>query len=427
MYFSEEFLHYIWRFRRYEPAALVCDGEPVQVLAPGSYHQDSGPDFSLAQIRIGKTLWVGDVEIHIKTSDWLLHGHQHDEAYNNVILHVVYEHDQKITRPDGSPLPVLSLHNHVSLGLVDTYNRLQLSQGYFPCAATIGQANKTVVKAMLTRQLIARLEKKSAEVLQTLALLKGDWEETFYRFLARNFGFKVNAQPFELLARLLPYRILARCRGNRFQMEALLFGVAGMLDHLRTEDLYPVKLQREFTYLQKKYRLKKVPISMWKFMRMRPQNFPSLRIAQFAALLNRPEPFFAGILALRQPEDISSLFGRCNMHTFWTEHYHFGKRARQVGSGLGKDSVHNLLVNTVSLFLFVYGRYTGNEMYVQLALNLLEAIPPEDNTIIRNYCRAGLDIDNAFFSQAVLELKKNWCDGKKCVHCSIGINLLKNV
>jgi hypothetical protein len=425
MNFPEEFLHFIWQFRLYGAQKLrTTTGELIEVLQQGTLNKNAGPDFNKAKLIIGDTTWVGNVEIHIKSSDWLLHNHQIDSAYENVILHVVYEDDEPIFRKDGTILPVLILKGLFPLHLLDNYEQLITSTNNFPCEKQIHTVDEFLINGFLARVLVERLEQKSTEVYAKLATLKGDWDETFYHFMARNFGFKVNAIPMEMLAQSLPQQLFAKHKDNPLQIEALIFGQAGFLSQ-NFEDEYPNQLKREYQFLQKKYSLKPIDISLWKFMRMRPQNFPTLRLAQFAALIVNSNHLFSKILVMRDYRNSQVLFENLPVHPFWETHYHFNKQADKVSLQLGKSSIQNILINTLSLFLFAYGKALDQENFVTRSFYLLENIPAENNAIIKQYEDAGVLVKNAFNSQAILQLKKKYCNEKKCLTCGIGIKLLK--
>lgn len=425
MNFSEEFLHFIWQFRLYGAQKLYTTArETIEVLQQGALNKNAGPDFTKAKLIIADTTWVGNVEIHIKSSDWLLHNHQIDSAYENVILHVVYEDDEPIYRQDGTELPVLVLKGLFPPYLLDNYEQLITSANNFPCEKQIHLVDEFLIDGFLSRVLVERLELKSKEVYNKLNDLKGDWDETFYHFMARNFGFKVNAIPMEMLAQSLPQQLFAKHKDNPLQIEALIFGQAGFLNQSFEEE-YPNQLKREYQFLQKKYNLNPIDISLWKFMRMRPQNFPTLRLAQFAALIINSNHLFSKILVMRDYRNSHVLFENLPVNPFWKTHYHFNKKAEKVSLQMGKSSIQNILINTLSLFLFAYGKALNQENFVTRSFYLLENVPSENNAIVKQYEDAGVVVKNAFYSQAILQLKKKYCNEKKCLSCGIGIKLLK--
>lgn len=426
MVFAEDLLHYIWKFRLYNQQNLCsADGSPIQVISPGMHQHHAGPDFQNAKIKIGQTLWAGNVEIHIRASDWMRHEHSNDAAYNNVILHVVYKNDLEILNQQGFTMPVLVLENRIEDSLLLRYqNLLYAEQVSFPCEKIINRVDEFTIKNWLDRMLIERLEEKSAHVLQRVALLKGNWEEAFYQTLAANFGFKVNSLPFELLAKALPLQILAKYTHNLLQTEALIFGQAGFLNDTY-KDLYILSLQKEYQFLQQKYGLKPVEKHLWKFLRLRPLNFPTIRLAQFAALMNRSNRFLAEILKAKDAATINTVFTGINPSEYWLNHYQFGKEAKLSSKKLGQASVDNILINTVAVFLFAFAKENRSEKHHDSALQLLEKLPCENNFIISNFIEAGVKLETAGNSQAIIELKHNYCDRKRCLTCGIGNKLLK--
>ncbi|SOD11421.1 DUF2851 family protein [Pedobacter xixiisoli] len=427
MRFPEEFLHFVWQFRLYDALQLqTVDGKALKILNCGFPNKHAGPDFSNAKIVIDDTTWAGQVEVHLKSSDWNVHQHQHDYAYENVVLHVVWDYDIDITRADGTIVPTLSLKNKIPQHLFENYQDLIASTYTFPCEQQIGQVDDFVVNGFLSRVLVERLEHKSKEVFERLAQLNGNWDETFYHFMARNFGFKVNALPMQLLAQSLPQTLFAKHKDQPLQIEALIFGQAGFLNQSFERD-YSNKLKSEYDFLRKKYVLLPIDISLWKFLRMRPQNFPTLRLAQFAALIVKSSHLFSKVLEVKNVKELHLLFEELDVNEFWLHHYHFNKEAEKVSVQLGKSSIDNLLINTVSLFLFAYGKYTSQANYQTRALYLLESIAAEKNAIVSQYLEAGVIVENACQTQALLQLRKGYCNDKKCLNCGIGLKILKKV
>ncbi|MFA4869735.1 MAG: DUF2851 family protein [Pedobacter sp.] len=425
MDFNEDFLHFIWKYRLFNSKKLVCsDGEELQVLHPGFLNTHAGPDFSDAKLIIDQTVWVGHVEIHLKSSDWLLHGHQNDAFYDAVILHVVYEHDSPIYRTDGSLVPVLVLEGLFLNRILDNYKALIANANYFPCERHIGSLDQIHIYSFLSRIVVERFEQKAEEVFEKLNSNRGDWEQVFYCFLARNFGFKVNAVPFELLAIVMPLHILSKHKNNALQIEALLFGQAGFLEQEFFES-YPLQLQREYLFLKKKYRLVPMNAAVWKFLRMRPQNFPTVRIAQFAALIVKSSQLFSKMLRMERLSDLHAIFNDLPVNDYWLTHYHFNKTTNRVVVQPGKGSIDNIIINTVCLFLFCYGKYTDQSGLSDRASDFLERIPSECNVIVNQYNSAGFDVPNALTSQALLQLNKYYCNEKKCLNCTLGLKILK--
>jgi hypothetical protein len=426
MFFTEDFLHYVWKFRLFDRKDLLTDdGETLEILSVGMHNTDSGPDFHNARIRIGGTEWAGNVEVHLSASDWQKHGHTTDNAYENVILHVVYRNDEPLMLSSGRKVPTLQLKDRVPDELFDRYRQMVFgNQRIIPCEGSIAGIDGLIMHNWLTRVLVERLEKRSTAVTDALALNRGDWEETFYQFLAANFGFKTNALPFELLAKSLPQIILAKHKNNAMQIEALIFGQAGFLNGELKDD-YPVKLQKEYDFLRKKYKLKPIETHLWKFMRLRPPNFPTIRLAQFAALIVQSNHLLSKILEIKEVSSLRALFADIKVNEYWNNHYKFDIESKPLAKNLGSSSIDILLINTLALFLFSYGKQHQQQYFISRSLKLLENLPAEQNNITEDFIILGLKINNAFESQALLELKNNYCNYKKCLQCGVGNKILK--
>ena len=421
---TEEFLHYIWKYKRFNPTQLETQyGESIQVLKPGDHNSDSGPDFFNAKLKIGKTLWAGNVEIHIRSSDWNRHNHQSDPAYDNVILHVVHENDVKIVRKNGEEIQTLELRGRFDDNSFKKYLQFKGSKSWIPCATQVKSVESFRLNAWLDRLLVERLERKAIAISTELEKNKNNWEETFYQQLARSFGFKVNSEPLELLAKSMPVSIVARHKNSLFQLEALLYGQAGMLEK-QFADTYPQYLQNEYIFLQKKYTLKSIDSHLWKFLRLRPSNFPTIRISQFAALIHNSAHLFSQILEVKSPEDIRKLLN-VGASEYWLTHYSFDKKSPRKSKVLGIEGVNSTIINTIVPFLFIYGKSNAEEKYVEASLNLLEKIEAEQNSIIANWKRAGIRATTAYQSQALLQLKNEYCSAKRCLECSLGAKLLQ--
>jgi len=426
MLFTEDFLHYVWKFRLFDRINLrTTEGEELEIYSAGLHNTHAGADFQNARIRVGETTWAGNAELHLSSADWQRHGHTGDNAYDNVILHVVYNDDAPVTLPNGRRLPTLVLKDRISADLYNRYHGLVFgNQRIIPCEGSIARIDPLTMQNWLTRILVERLEKRAETVTAALEKNRGDWEETFYQYLAANFGFKTNALPFELLAKSLPQNILAKHKNNPLQIEALIFGQAGFLNEEPADD-YPRSLKKEYDYLRKKLSLTPVETHLWKFLRMRPQNFPTIRLAQFAALIVQSSHLFSRILEVKEVKDLRKLFAEIEIHPYWQTHFRFDKESPASVKHLGQASVNTLLLNTVALFLFSYGKHMQQQYYISRALKLLENIPAENNHITTDFTNLGVNILTAFESQALLELKNNYCDYKKCLQCGVGIKILK--
>lgn len=423
---NEDLINFVWRFRLFNQKALFTSrNEPVEIISPGFYNSHAGPDFTNVKVRIGSTTWAGSAEIHIRASDWERHGHSTDKAYNNVILHVVYENDMQVFRADGTEPSVFIIKPYIPEDIQDRYRQLIQNMNWIPCEKQLSHVDHIYVQDCLQRMLIERMEEKSGQVTELLNHHQGDWAETFYMLLCRTFGFKLNALPFELLARSLPLRILNKHRQSLFQLEALLFGQAGFLEEPATDD-YSRSLQEEYRYLRHKYNLQPIESYLWKHLRLRPQNFPSVRLAQFASLVHRSVHLFSRILETEEAGALRKLFDGIRMSSYWQSHNKPGKESAKIAAGLGRESVNNILINTVSVALYSYGKYTDDVHFFSRAISLLESIPAETNRIVLRYREIGVKSLGADSSQALLQLKKKYCDQKKCVNCAVGARIINS-
>jgi len=419
----EEFLQYIWGNRLFKTDGLLTHhGEQLEILDTGKHNTNSGPDFFNARVKIGDTTWAGNIEIHQKTSDWQKHKHQADKAYDNVILHVSEEMDARTFRTNGEEIPVLLLQ--YPKHLAQNYQQLLEANTWIPCEKIFHKIDPIVLQLGFNRLMIERLESKTGEIESRLQQNNNDWNETFYQMLARMFGFKINAIPFELLAQSLPSGILAKHSNSLFQLEALLFGNAGLLNSELLGDDYFLQLREEYSFLYKKYKLKGIESHLWKFMRLRPVNFPTIRISQLAALLYGTKALFSKIIETDNVESLISLF-KVRASKYWNNHYKFNKASTKNSSKeLGESSARILIINVVIPFLFVYGEKQNKEELKNRALDFLEKIPAENNTILRRWEELGIHARSAFESQALLQLKKHYCETKKCLNCHIGVKLV---
>jgi hypothetical protein len=420
---SERLLHEIWRCSLYNPGRLCTTaGEPVRVLFPGIAHQHAGPDFEEGKIKVGDTTLVGNIELHLRSSDWHRHGHQHDRKYSNIILHVVLYDD--LPFDPSSHIPVLELAPHIPQHIISGYNELQLQLTPVACMAQLHKVKPIIKNAWLSRMLAERWETRLGEWQGMLQQSAGDWRQLLYWLLAANFGFKINADPFLLLAQSLPQNILARHRKNLFQMEALLFGQAGMLQGRFTES-YPFQLQHEYEHLRRKYRLEPIPGHLWKFLRMRPANFPTVRIAQFAALLHRSIHLFDKIVSSTSVLELGNLL-EVKAGDYWDYHVRFDEAQKSYQpKQLGKDSIDNIITNTIAPLRFMYAQHCSLDADTETAVQLLEQLPPEHNKIIREWHAVGWAPVNAAQSQALLQLFRNYCTPRNCLSCSIGHKLIQ--
>jgi len=420
---TEEFLHYIWQYRLYNPNLVLQTGEPLEVIHPGMHNSDSGPDFFNARIRIGETIWAGNIEIHILSSDWIRHNHQQDMSYDNVILHAVWRDDSPVFRSDGTTIPTLELDGLYYENSWKNYLRFMASQRWIPCDTMISRVDPFVKDAWLERILVERLERKALQVELILSITQNDWAQTFYRLLARNMGFKLNNQAFEMLAQSLPFHFLAKHADDLFQIEAMVFGQAGLLENSFTDE-YPIRLKKEYEFLKKKFNLTPGDAHLWRFMRLHPGNFPTLRLAQFSSIIHHSSSIIGELFISNDIGTYRKLFG-AEASEYWNIHYTFGKVSEPKRKTLGMSSIDLLIINLVAPMLVAYGRWKNDIAMIEKAVDLLMQLKPENNTISRKWAEIGISAGNAATSQSLIELKTQYCNNKKCLSCSLGNALLK--
>lgn len=420
---NESFLYFIWQNRLFnETDCRALTGESIEIINTGIRNSASGPDFFDARIRINGILWAGNVEIHVKASDWLQHGHHHDSAYRNVILHVVYEYDCNITATGDQTIPVFQID--FSKELLKRYHHLVKNPDPIHCSGDIAGKEPFRIMAFLHSKALERLAKKAADIESVLKRNKNDWEETFYQCLARNFGFHINAMPFEMLARSTPLKAVAKHSNSLRQTEALFFGQAGLLDEPYGEDAYYNALKDEYAMLAKKFRLQPMDAVAWKFSPVRPGNTPAIRIAQFAAVISRSFPLFMQTIGSRQAADTEALF-RTEPSEYWKTHFNFKTASAPLSKKMGRSSYNLIVINTISPFLYLYGQLKEEEQYVQKAVDLLEAIPPEQNSMITLWKKEGIHPESALETQALIQLYRNYCLKRRCIECTIGTLIVK--
>ncbi|MFV0391515.1 MAG: DUF2851 family protein [Paludibacteraceae bacterium] len=416
---KESILHFVWQFKLFSMRELkTTDGHGVDVIDVGRPNIDSGPDFFNAKLKIDGTIWAGNIEIHNQSSDWKKHKHHEDKAYDNVILHVVNKADKEIRRTNGALIPQMELT--VPEYIVRNYDELFSVKKWIQCEEKINTFPPVLMSGWKNALLVERLERKSIEIKNRLEQSNNHWEEAFYISLARSFGFGTNSLPFELLAKSLPLNILGKHKDNLFQLEALLYGQAGLLESVGEND-HPADLQREYRFLQTKYKLNPLDGSLWKLLRLRPDNFPHIRIAQFASLINRSSKLFSKIIECEDVKDLRKLF-ECEVSDYWRNHYVFGKESAHSKKRLGKHSIDILIINTIIPFLFTYKKEKGEN--AAEVLRLPEKIPAEKNAVVQKWQQLGVSSENAFDSQALIQLKKNYCDLKRCLSCRVGHRVL---
>ena len=416
---NERLLQYIWQFQCYNQSSLTTEeDEELQIIHPGTFNTNQGPDFLNAKIKIGTTTWAGSIELHINSSDWKNHKHSGDKNYNNVVLHVVWQHDVDLQLA----FPTLVLQDKVSKLLLKKYEELMKAPGFIPCQKNIHAINEITWASWKERLLVERLMTKTQQVFAHLKQNNNHWEECFWWMIAKNFGLKVNTEAFLAIAQSIPVTVLAKNKNQVHQLEALLFGQAGLLDTVFEED-YPKMLQKEYYFLKKKYGLKAIRSPLI-FMRMRPSNFPTIRLAQLAMLIHEREHLFSKIktsTSLRLIKDLLNV----TANDYWHYHYVFDETAAFKKKNLGRQMTDNILINTIIPIIFAYGKHQDEETYKHKALKWLEEIKTEKNTITKGFESLGINNKNAFDSQALLQLKNEYCDKKRCLECTVGNKLIK--
>ena len=422
---EEAFLHFIWKFQQFNHQKLqIDDGQTLIVFEQGFKNKDAGPDFKNAKIKIGEIIWNGNIEIHVRASDWKRHGHQQDLAYDNVILHVVWKNDDIIYRKDGSRVPTLELNGLIDDDILFRYNELLVPEEEILCHRYLPQIQEITIYNMLDGALARRLEAKSQRIFRDFGLTNQDWEEIAWRSLARNFGFKTNAEPFGELAKSISIKVLKKEAHDHSTVEAILFGMAGFLEDDPADDFHE-NLKNEFEFKSKKYSLKNhLHRHQWKFLRLRPANFPTVRIAQLANLVSSQPNLFSLFVDHQAPKDLIKKL-EAEQSAYWREHYDFGKKAKSTIGKLGKGSLENILINTVAPLLFAYGIHRDDNDMKEKALELLGSLKAENNSIINKWKAAGIKVSTAFDSQALIEQFNEYCLKKKCLDCPVGADIIR--
>ena len=428
----EQLLHYIWKHHILPLHELrTTDGLPVEVIDPGLHNKHAGPDFFNSKLRIGGTMWVGNVEIHERSTDWFLHSHDQDPAYNNVVLHVASVVDTDVVTADGSRPPQMELH--VPPYIMQNYRRLLAADRYPPCRETVMQLPQLTIHSWMSALGAERLADKCKAIEQRVKAAGGSWEQAFFATIARSFGFGVNSEAFEQWAARLPLMQVAHHRDDPFQVEALFIGSAGLLDTeamndrqrtAATADHYFLKLKREWNYLAHKFSLTEMPRQTWRFMRLRPQNFPYIRLSQLAQLYCSRHAELSRIATCTTLNALREAL-KTEVGDYWRTHYTFGNESRENAKHLSAASIDILIVNAVVPMLHAYGRHRQDEMLIARAAEMLESMPPEDNTHIRLWQECGIKADNAADTQALIQLHTHYCERKDCLRCRFGYHCIK--
>ena len=422
---DESLLHYFWRNKVFATVPLrTTDGRDLQILRTGTPHQDAGPDFKQAVVKVGELTWAGDVEIHIRSSDWLRHGHQHDEKYGSIVLHVVYEDDVGLELP----CPTLELKPYIPAKKITEYEKLSRSPELLPCRSFIPMMTPLQFTELLSRLAAERCERRRQEFFDTLHRCHDSWHEAVFRRFVVSFGFRTNADAFELLAQSLSYKYVLKHKDSRLQVYALVFGQAGMLEAERARELendtYYRMLQDEYRYLRYKYGLTSIPVKTWNLLRLRPQNFPCMRLAQLSECLYRIPDLIEHLLHCQNVKSLEHI-SEFSPNEYWETHRHFGKSGSHHSCQIGEQTVNLLVINTVVPVRLAHATFHGDDRMKEKAFSLLEQVGFENNVITRQYVDAGFPNGSALYSQAILELHKNYCVPKQCLRCDIGCMIMR--
>ena len=420
---KEDFLHHVWKFLKFNTSSLeTTDGQSLSVVQVGQHNLNSGSDFFNGQVRIDDQLWAGNIEIHIKSSDWYAHHHEEDEAYDNVVLHVVWEHDVAVFTKDGNALPTLVLKGRVMKQTLDAYNQLFGSKKqWINCESNFGTVDDFTISNWIERLFIERIASKNELLLELLSKSKNDWEALLFVLLCKNFGLKVNGASFLSIGQSVDFSVTRKCAASQTAMEALIFGQAGLLEK-PNEDGYFLELKKEYDFLKAKFQLDNAPIIAPKFFRLRPPNFPTIRLSQLACLYAARKELFTVVISASTLEEYYAIFN-VSASTYWDTHYNFGLTSAKRKKKLTKAFIHLLLINTVLPLKYAYATYQGKDISETL-FELALSIPAESNTIIEKFNSFKKVATTALDSQGLLQLKSAYCDKQRCFHCAIGNSLL---
>ena len=421
---KEDFLHYLWNLKKFYTQNLkTTQGESISILHSGHYLQLAGPDFFNAQLIIGEQKWAGNVEIHLKSSDWYVHNHEKDPAYENVILHVVWEHDVAIFRENNTEIPVLELRKYVSKESVGKYQSLLAPKTWIYCERQLATVDSFVYQNWQERIFFERMERKSQVVSELVSEFNFDWEAVLFCLLARNFGLNTNSELFLKMAKSIPYSIIRKENSNFENLEALFFTQAGLLEN-EQEDIYFQELINRRNYLFHKYQLEKTIFAAAQFFKHRPDNFPTIRLSQLANLYCNQHNLFSKIISIKTLQNARDLF-QVSVSPYWENHYQFDKISPKKKKMMSKSFIDLICINTIIPVQFAYAKSQGKEISEEL-VRLLQEIQPERNSIIQKFSTFGIVANNAFESQFLLQLKNEYCQKSKCLECAIGIEVLKN-
>ena len=421
---KEDFLHYLWKFKKFDTLNLkTAQEEQITIIKTGDYLELAGPDFFNAQITIGNQKWAGNVEIHLKSSDWYVHGHEKDAAYENVILHVVWEHDTEIFSRDNNEIPVLILKDYVASEILSSYNSLVTPKSWIFCEKDIGKIDDFIIKNWQERLFFDRLERKSKFIYDLLEETNQDWEGVLFALLAKTFGLNTNGNSFLQIAKSIPFSIVRKESFEIENLEALLLGTSGLLDDDK-EDIYFTDLKLRYYYLLNKYQLEKRHIDSVQFFKHRPDNFPTIRLSQLANLYHKHQNLFSKVTVLKSVKNVYELLN-VSASVYWSSHYQFDKESLKKPKSLSKSFMDLIIINTIIPIQFAYSNIRGESIAEEL-IAFMNEVTPEKNAIIDKFKSFGVSAKNAFETQTLLELKNEYCNQKACLKCVLGVELLKN-
>ncbi len=421
---KEDFLHYIWQYKKFAFQELkTVQGDNVTIVNSGQYLQQAGPDFFNAQIIIEGQKWAGNVEIHIKSSDWYLHGHESDTAYDSVILHVVWEHDTEVLRQDHSEIPVLELKHYVDKALLDNYNSLSAVKSWIYCEKELEYINSFVFDNWKERLFFERLQRKALPVTALAKETGYDWEAVLFCFLAKNFGLNTNGEAFFQIARSLPFSVIRKEAFEAENLEALFFGRAGLFQE-QLEDTYAKNLQSRYNYMCHKYRLENIYIDPLQFFKHRPDNFPTIRLVQLAQVYHLHQNLFSKIIEGASLADLYTIF-KIQVTDYWRSHYRFDKESPEKRKALTTSFIDLLVINTIVPFRFAYAQHQGKDISEEL-IALMQQVSPESNSIIGKFRHYKVPVQSAYDTQSLLQMKNEYCTHRHCMQCGVGLELLKS-
>ena len=419
----EEFLHHLWLYKKFQVSNLKCtSGKSVQILNVGQYTQLAGPDFFNAQIIIDTQKWAGNVEIHLKSSDWYVHHHEEDSAYDNVILHVVWEHDIDIFREDNKVIPTLELKKYVDTATLESYEKLMVPKRWIFCENEIANVNPFLFLNWQERLFFERLERKLLQVEILLKSMNNDWEATLFVMLAKSFGLNTNGNAFMQMAQSIPFSVILKERADVEKLIALFFGRTGFLEQVR-EEVYYRSLKQQYDYSLHKYQLDERIIAEPSFFKHRPDNFPTIRLVQLAQLYHLQQNLFASLISSSDIDSIEKLM-TLNIPEYWETHYQFDKVSPKKRKPLSKKFIELQIINTIVPLKFAYAKSQGREISDNI-ISLMQELSPESNSTILKFSEYGIKAENAFVTQSLLQVKNEYCDRKRCLECAVGIELLK--